>query len=56
VFNAFRAYSEARGWTIAVMGAGADWLATYHAAGMHYLYLGDEAIVDCQKFTLEAAR
>jgi lysylphosphatidylglycerol synthetase-like protein (DUF2156 family) len=56
VFNAFRAYSEARGWTIAVMGAGADWLATYHAAGMHYLYLGDEAIVDCQKFTLEGGK
>ena len=56
VFNAFRAYCEARGWTLAVMGAGADWLGTYHAAGMHYLYLGDEAIVDCQRFTLEGGK
>jgi lysylphosphatidylglycerol synthetase-like protein (DUF2156 family) len=56
VFNAFRTYSEARGWTIAVMGAGADWLGTYHAAGMHYLYLGDEAIVDCQTFSLEGGK
>jgi len=56
VFNAFRAYSEARGWTIAIMGAGAEWLGTYHAAGMHYLYLGDEAIVDCQNFSLEGGK
>ena len=56
VFNAFRAYCEARGWTLAVMGAGADWLSTYHAAGMHYLYLGDEAIVDCPTFTLEGGK
>ena len=56
VFNAFRAYAEARGWTIAIMGAGADWLGTYHAAGMHYLYLGDEAIVDVQKFSLEGGK
>jgi lysylphosphatidylglycerol synthetase-like protein (DUF2156 family) len=56
VFNAFRTYSEARGWTIAIMGAGADWLGTYHAAGMHYLYLGDEAIVDCQSFSLEGGK
>ena len=56
VFNAFRTYSEARGWTLAIMGAGADWLATYHAAGMHYLYLGDEAIVDCPTFSLEGGK
>ena len=34
------------------MGAGEEWLAIYHAAGLHYLYLGDEAIVDCQTFSL----
>ena len=56
VFNAFRAHCEARGWTLAVMGAGADWLGTYHAAGMHYLYLGDEALVDCQSFSLEGGK
>jgi lysylphosphatidylglycerol synthetase-like protein (DUF2156 family) len=56
VFNAFRTYSEARGWTLAVMGAGAEWLSTYHDAGMHYLYLGDEAIVDCPTFSLEGGK
>jgi lysylphosphatidylglycerol synthetase-like protein (DUF2156 family) len=56
VFSAFRAFSEARGWTIGVMGAGEDWLSIYHAAGMHYLYIGDEAIVDCQNFSLEGGK
>ena len=28
------------------MAAGEEWLAIYHAAGLHYLYLGDEAIVE----------
>ncbi len=56
VFNAFRTHCEARGWTMAVMGAGAEWLGTYHAAGMHYLYLGDEAIVDCPTFSLEGGK
>jgi len=51
-FSAFRDFAESRGWTIGVMGASAEWLAIYHAAGLHYLYLGDEAIVDCQHFSL----
>jgi lysylphosphatidylglycerol synthetase-like protein (DUF2156 family) len=34
------------------MGASEEWLATYHAAGLHYLYVGDEAIVNCQEFSL----
>ena len=55
-FSAFRAYAEARGWTIGVMGAGAEWLPTYHAAGLHSIYLGDEAIVDCPTFSLEGGR
>jgi lysyl-tRNA synthetase class 2 len=52
VFSSFRDYAEQRGWTIGVMGASEEWLATYHAAGLHYLYLGDEAIVNCQEFSL----
>ncbi len=56
VFSAFRAYAEHRGWTIGVMGAGEDWLPLYHAAGLHYLYIGDEAIVDCATFSLEGGR
>lgn len=56
VFSTFRAYAEAHGWTIGVMGAGEDWLPIYHAAGLHYIYLGDEAIVDCQTFSLQGGK
>jgi lysyl-tRNA synthetase class 2 len=53
VFGAFRTFAESRGWTIGIMAAGEEWLPIYHAAGLHYLYLGDEAIVDCPTFSLE---
>jgi lysyl-tRNA synthetase class 2 len=52
VFSAFREFAEAHGWTIGVMAAGEEWLGVYHAAGLHGIYLGDEAIVDCQTFSL----
>jgi lysylphosphatidylglycerol synthetase-like protein (DUF2156 family) len=52
VFSAFRSFAESRGWTIGVMAAGEEWLATYAAAGLHSIYLGDEAIVDCPSFSL----
>ena len=55
-FSAFRAFAEARGWTIGVVGASEEWLPIYNAAGLHYLYLGDEAIVDCSTFTLEGGK
>lgn len=56
VFSAFRAFAEAQGWTIGVVGASEEWLPTYHSAGMHYLYVGDEAIVNCQTFSLEGGK
>jgi len=56
VFSAFRAFAETHGWTIGIMAAGEEWLAIYHAAGLHYLYLGDEAIVDCPTFSLEGGK
>jgi len=56
VFSAFSAFAESRGWTVAVMAASAEWTPIYHAAGFHSLYLGDEAIVDCQTFTLEGGK
>ena len=55
-FSTFRAFAESRGWTIAIVGAGAEWLSIYHAAGLHSLYIGDEAIVDCQTFSLEGGK
>ncbi|MFI5035055.1 MAG: phosphatidylglycerol lysyltransferase domain-containing protein [Acidimicrobiales bacterium] len=55
-FSAFRSFAEARGWTIGVMAAGAEWLPIYHGAGLHSIYLGDEAIVDCPRFSLEGGK
>jgi lysylphosphatidylglycerol synthetase-like protein (DUF2156 family) len=50
---AFREFADEHGWPVAVMGASADWLPVYRASGMHDLYIGDEAVVDVQRFTLE---
>ncbi len=55
-FSAFRAYAEGRGWTIGVIGAGDDWLPIYGSAGLHHLYIGDEAIVDCTTFSLAGGK
>ncbi|NNN03984.1 MAG: DUF2156 domain-containing protein [Acidimicrobiaceae bacterium] len=56
VFSAFRTYAESRGWSVAITGAGADWLSLYHAAGMHSIYIGDEAIVDTTTFSLDGGK
>lgn len=55
-FSAFRSYAESRGWTIAIMGASQEWLPIYHAGGLHSIYVGDEAVVDCQRFSLEGGK
>ena len=55
-FSAFRAYAEGRGWTIGVIGASGEWLPIYGAAGLHHLYIGDEAIVDCPTFSLAGGK
>jgi len=52
VWDAFRRFSDSHGWIPAVMGAGESWLPVYRESGMHNIYLGDEAVVDVQKFTL----
>jgi len=52
VWGAFRAFADTHGWTTAVMGAGEDWLPTYRDSGMHNIYLGDEAVVRVQEFSL----
>ena len=56
VFSTFRAFAEGRGWTIGVIGASEEWLPTYGAAGLHHLYMGDEAIVNCQSFNLAGGK
>ncbi len=55
-WKAFRRFADEQGWTLAVLGAGEEWLPTYRASGMHDLYVGDEAVVDCGRFTLEGGR
>ena len=52
VWGAFRRFADNRGWVVAVMGGGEDWLPIYRATGMHEIYIGDEAVVDVQKFSL----
>jgi lysyl-tRNA synthetase class 2 len=49
----FCAFADGSGWSVAVMAAGASWLPIYQAMGMRAIYLGDEAIVDCDSFTLD---
>lgn len=52
-WSEFRRWTDAHGWSVAVLGAGAAWLPTYRAAGFRDLYLGDEAVVDCRDFGLD---
>jgi lysyl-tRNA synthetase class 2 len=49
---AFRRFADSRGWVLAIMGASEDWLPLYRATGMHEIYIGDEAVVDVQRFSL----
>ena len=52
VWGAFRRFADNHGWVTSVMGAGEDWLSLYRDSGMHNIYLGDEAVVKVQPFTL----
>ena len=53
---AFRRMTDEHRWTVAVLGAGEGWLETYRGAGMHDLYVGDEAVVDIDRFRLDGGR
>ena len=52
VWDAFRQFADRQGWITAVMGAGQEWLPIYRDASMHNIYLGDEAVVHLQEFSL----
>ncbi|HWF17032.1 MAG TPA: phosphatidylglycerol lysyltransferase domain-containing protein [Acidimicrobiales bacterium] len=56
VWDAFRRYVDRQGWGLGVMGAGEQWLPTYQASGMRFLYIGDEAVVDPRVFSLEGGK
>ena len=45
--------ADRNGWDVSVLAANASWLPIYHALGMHEIYMGDEAILDCSSFTLD---
>jgi len=53
VWREFHRFADEHGWPVAVMAAGDEWLPVYRGAGMRDLYVGDEAVVDCQTFSLE---
>ena len=52
-WSAFREFADEHGWPVAVMGASGEWLPVYRASGMHDLYIGDEAVVDVRRFSLD---
>lgn len=53
---AFRRFADDHGWPVAVLGASEAWLPVYRGSGMHDLYVGDEAVVDVRRFSLEGGR
>jgi lysylphosphatidylglycerol synthetase-like protein (DUF2156 family) len=56
VWDSFRNYVDRNGWGLGVMGAGEEWLPTYQASGMRFLYIGDEAVVDPKEFSLQGGK
>ncbi|MEY2570597.1 MAG: lysyl-tRNA synthetase, class, partial [Acidimicrobiaceae bacterium] len=55
-WQAFRAHADGHGWSVAVMAASETWLPIYRSTGMKDLYIGDEAIVDVQSFSLDGGK
>jgi putative DNA methylase len=51
---AYRLYVSAdrRGWAVGVVGASEEWLPVFRGSGMRFAYLGDEAVVPVQSFSL----
>jgi lysylphosphatidylglycerol synthetase-like protein (DUF2156 family) len=47
---------DGQGWALGGLGVGEDWLPIYRATGMHDLYVGDEAVVRVNRFTLEGGK
>ena len=56
VWDAFRRLCDRNGWGVAVMAAAEEWLPAYRDAGMRHLYIGDEAVVDLRRFSLQGGR
>jgi lysylphosphatidylglycerol synthetase-like protein (DUF2156 family) len=56
VWKSFREFADSKGWAHAVLGASEEWLPIYHSTGMRDLYLGDEAVVRAERFSLEGGK
>ncbi len=56
VWDSFRRFVDRNGWGLGVMGASEEWLPTYQASGMRFLYIGDEAVVDPREFSLQGGK
>jgi lysylphosphatidylglycerol synthetase-like protein (DUF2156 family) len=56
VWDDFLHFADEHGWSVGLLGAGEEWLPIYRAAGMHDLYVGDEAVVDASRFGLDEPR
>ena len=55
-FDRFLARCAERGWRPAVIGARGDRLDVYTGVGLRTRYLGDEAVIDVEGFTLDGRR
>ena len=53
LWSSFRRFADDHGWSVAVLGAGEEWLGAYRRSGMHERYIGDEGVVDVRTFSLE---
>jgi lysyl-tRNA synthetase class 2 len=51
-WSAFRDHVTRHGWGLAVLGASEEWLPIYRDSGMLQRYIGDEAVVDAETFSL----
>ncbi len=53
VLDEFLAFCRERAWKPAFLAVRESDLPLYQRRGLHHLYLGDEAIIHCDRFTLE---
>jgi len=56
VWDAFRRFCDRNGWGVAIMAAAEEWLPIYRDAGMRHVYIGDEAVVDLNSFSLDGGK
>jgi lysyl-tRNA synthetase, class II len=55
VLDEFLAYCRTRAWHVAFLAVREDDMAVYNAHGFRGVYLGDEAIIRCDTFTLDGS-